>query len=215
MRKLLLPALCLFLTLSACSLVNTGPRYGPEAPGYTLSLLPWRYSPMNFTYKYRWTMTQGLLKACAQAGNFRLESSNYYSDPDYGVKRLELPRNQTSDFWVRHKYGKYRPDTKHVTDILKEYGADIGVLYEVSADNSEFTDDGASYDKSDSIRVFLVEAATGRTVSAFIRTDFLRGRGYGDCKQVTLNAFDKFMAPRLDSEENDKNDSARQTETTK
>lgn len=194
MKKKIITLLFALLTiLPACSLTHPGQRYGADAPKYSVALLPWHSSTMDFTYRYRWTMTQGLLKAAAQAGNFKLVSSAYYADPQYAVKLLDIPKEQTAKLWVRHKYGRYLPDQKIVLSMLKNSGADLGILYDVNADNGNIgADDSAN--KPDSIRVFLIDATTGKTISAFRRTNFLGGAGFVDSKQINLQVFDKFMA---------------------
>ncbi|WP_027178928.1 hypothetical protein [Maridesulfovibrio bastinii] len=188
---LLLLALTIFF--SACALPSAGNRYGENAQTFTVALLPWHTTQMNFDYKYTWTMTQGLIKAAAQAGNFKVISSAYYAYPGYGISKQDISSELKSTLWVRHKYGKYMPDKKTALSLVKASGAQLGILYDVSADNGSFDGGDSTNTKSDSIRIFIVDASSETIVSAFIRTDFLRGQGFIDAKQVTLNGFDELM----------------------
>lgn len=192
-KTTLLLLLSLTVFLSACALTSTGNRYGDNAPQFTIALLPWHTTQMTFDYKYTWTMTQGLIKAAAQAGNFKVISSAYYAYPGYGISKQDISNDIKSALWVRHKYGKYMPDKKTALNLVRSSGAELGILYDVSADNGSFDGGDSTNTKSDSIRIFIVDASSETIVSAFIRTDFLRGQGFIDTKQVTLNGFDELM----------------------
>lgn len=202
-RKAKILILFLVMALTACSSMHT-PRYGENAPEYSVALLPWHANTVNFEYKYRWTMTQSLLKAAAQAGNFKIVSSAYYSYPEYGVKEQQIPEATADKLWVRHKYGKYMPDKETAVSLVKSAGADLGVFYEINADNGDFEDGDSTTAKADSVRIFLVDAANGTIVTSFKRTDFIRGLAYEDVKQLNLDAFDKFMSDQSASSDQTK-----------
>ncbi|WP_027723432.1 hypothetical protein [Maridesulfovibrio zosterae] len=190
MKKLFI-LLTLLFVISACTRM---PSYKtPFDTGgkiYKIALLPWKASTMNFEFKYRWTMTQALRAACKQAGAFDLKWSAY---PVNGGNVQLIPNMNATQLWEQKKYGNYAPNPEKVSKIASTLGADLALLYNVSADNAVSNDLGSLDSKNDYVRIFIVDPATKQVTVDFIRTDFLNKRAYADVKIITLRAFNKWL----------------------
>ncbi|WP_320171062.1 hypothetical protein [Maridesulfovibrio sp.] len=191
MKKILV-LLVLLPVLAACA--RTSGYTTPFETGgkvYKLALMPWHSSTMTFDFRYRWTMTQALRDSCRQSGVFKLDWSAY---PVNGGNVELLENLDSATFWERVKYGRYVPVVEKVRKATAGLGADLAVLYDVSADNAAPTDDDAMDYRADYVRIFLVDLNTGQVTVDFIRTNFLRKRAFGDIKVVTLRALNKWLA---------------------
>lgn len=190
--KKILAILVLLLSLLSCAKAQSYTT--PFETGgkiYKVALLPWKASTMNFTFKYRWTITQALRDACKQAVAFELDWSAY---PVNGGNVEILEKVDGPSLWERKKYGRYEPDTKKVLPILNAIGADLGLLYNISADNAVASDSDSMGSRDDYIRLFMVDAKTGQVTVGFLRTNFMRKMGLTDTKRVTLLTFSKWLS---------------------
>ncbi|WP_432738174.1 hypothetical protein [Maridesulfovibrio sp. FT414] len=158
---------------------------------YRVVLMPWHTTTMTFDFKYRWEMTQALRDACRQSGAFDFAWSAY---PVNGGGVELLQDISTEGLWVRQKYGKYVPDVEKVRGAVSSIGADLALLYDISADNSAATDEDSMNFNADSIRLFLVDLKSEDVTVEFIGTNFLRKQAYGDIKRVTLRGFNKWLS---------------------
>ncbi|CCO23536.1 hypothetical protein [Maridesulfovibrio hydrothermalis] len=191
MKKILLLLVLLF-SLTSCAKVDhykipfdTGGRV------YKVALLPWKVSPMNFDMKYRWTMTQSLRSACRESGAFDYAWSAY---PVNGGNVQLLEGVNGSELWQRVKYGKYVPVVTKVQEAASGLGADIALLYNISADNAGSKGPESMNYRDDYVRLFLVDLKTGEVSVEFARTDFLRKKAFADVKRVTLRSFNKWLS---------------------
>lgn len=193
MKKILL----ILTILSSLMIVSCAAAPGYNTPfdtggkTYKVAMLPWRASTMNFTFKYRWTMTQALKEACKQSGAF------VYAWSAYPVNGGDIPVLEKFDgqgLWVKGKYNKYTPDVDAVLKALSKTDVDLALLYDISADNGSTDEDGSMYSRSDYIRAFLIDLKTKQVTVQFIRTDFQRGMAFSDAKRVNLFAFSSWLS---------------------
>lgn len=193
MKKLFLISMLLCL-LTSCSVANHYKTpFETNGKTYKVVLLPWKATPMDFDFKYRWTMTQALSDACKQSGAFDLNWSSY----PVNAKNINLLENiDFAGLWVRKKYGRYEPDVKKVLKITSDLNADLALLYYVSADNVGSRGPDSFGSRGDAVRLFAVDGKSGEMVVEFIQTDFLRKRAYANIKQVTLRAFNKWLSQK-------------------
>ena len=190
MKKILLVLLLCLVCVSCAKVENYSTPFDTGGKVYTLALLPWRTTTMDFDLKYRWRMTQSLLNACKQSGAFDLKWSVY---PVNGGNVDILENIKTSDLWERRKYGKQYPVVPEVQAVLSGVDADLALLYDISADNALGARDEISTYRADYVRLFLVDVKTGKVVVEFERTEFTRGGADYAIKKVTLRAFNKWL----------------------
>ncbi|NDV28921.1 hypothetical protein [Desulfovibrio sp. JC010] len=191
-RFLLILVLC--LVCASCARIEryTTP-FDTGGKVYKLALLPWQTTTMDFDFKYRWRMTQSVLKACKQAGTFEFKWSAYAVN---GGDVDLLENIQKSGLWELRKYGKQYPVVPEVQAVLSGLDADLALLYDISADNYTRDPDFAYESRCDYVRIFLVDVKTGQVFTEFVRTNFMNGGLDADVKLLTLRAFNKFLADK-------------------
>ncbi|WP_051677031.1 hypothetical protein [Maridesulfovibrio frigidus] len=192
MKKILLVLITLLALTSCKSAAKYATPFETGGKTYNVALLPWKTDTMDFTTKYRWTMTQAIKDACKQAETVKFAWSAY---PVNGGDVPLLEGIDTEKLWIRKQYGRYVPNIDDVLKILSKTDADCALLYDMSADNGGPVNEGSSYSRSDYIRLYLVDAKSGKMTIKFIRTDFRRGKAFGSAKKITLLTLSEWLFP--------------------
>ncbi|WP_291328249.1 hypothetical protein [Desulfovibrio sp. UCD-KL4C] len=193
MKKLIMMLLATMVLVSCAAAPRYDTPFNTGGKTYKVAVLPWRASTMDFTLKYRWTMTQALKDACKQSGAFVYAWSAY---PVNGGNIPVLKNIDGQELWVKGKYNKYTPNVDTVLQALSNTDADLALLYDISAGNTTNDNEGSMYSRSDYIRAFLIDIKTKQITVQFIKTDFQRKMAFADAKKIDLLAFSSWLSEK-------------------